>query len=1224
MAVTNRTRDLRYVSPALEQLERRDLLVGSPPPDPFILMYGHYDGAGVTDTFEEMIPPFTVIEGTSTNANFINELRSQDRVYAKHVINPIGVSVTDLVNTWRAPFEDTLGGQLPDGYDAIAIDELHGATTNGTAHSNTVVAALQQLRSLYPDKGIYVAATWQYGYSAQNYTDQLNAINEYADIVMIENYLRETNLSYGFFAQWADNLRTQVPGILSKSVYGLGISQQGHVFDDSASVGMWGHLDEQFHRIRNDADASTMPGIMFWVYYRSETDVTPDYVRRLVDHYYTENNTDYFSDGNSSQLITNPLFANNTSGWSLQPGVGGTIQRFSYNGALGFDNDHSSFGWASHGANGLQMVRGSGQNNASFQVDGVDPNRVYTISAWVNADSPGQRATVAITESDGTLIASEEVTNAGTGTQWNEWSRIVFNFAPTSSTINVVLNDATTTPGTTLYWDFIELEEAYANPVANSPPTVPGPLSAANLLSNQATVSWGASTDPNNDPVTYELQFRRNGVSDSWSSSLFGSSTSRTLAGLNDGTSYDVRVRAGDAQASSGWRQQNNLFATESDGNTAPSVPDDLYVLPVLHDSATVWWGESTDAEGDPITYHVQYRKEDLSTPWSASVATNKSVLEISGLETNTTYRVRVRATDGQDNGNWNTTASLFTTDPPIFVSGFIGEVGSVSNLTDQPQTILLQQSYVDPVVFAQSPSFNGLDPVAVRLTDVESDRFTIYLQEPTNANGTHGQETVSYLVAESGTWQLPGGQLLEVGTVVTSATVGYQVVGSQFETVTFSNQFGETPVIVSQVQTANDPSFVKTRQDGAGGSGFQLALDGQESVTSSHGQETIGYLAIEPGSIAWGGIAFEAMLTGPLFDDTSVQLAFSQNFGQSPRFLSSLASYNGTDPSSLRYSGLTGSLVDLTVQEDTTANSETTHGSRESISYLAFGSSGLLSGHSVVGQVLGETGTLTNLTDQQQTILLRSSYDNPVVFAQSASRNGSDPVIVRVTDVQSDRFTIYLQEPSNLNGSHGAETVSYLVLEAGSWQLSDGTLVEVGTVSSGSTVGRQLADQWESISLNTPFDNTPTVLSQVQTTNDTSFVKTRQRDAVAGGFQLALEGEEDDSSAHGVETIGYLAIESGRGRLGVVEYEAFTTGSLYDETGVTLTFTEGFDQAPGLLSSLASFNGSDAAALRYDTLSETGIRVYVNEDTTFDAEIRHAPEAVSYLAFHGSGFITG
>ena len=54
------------------------------------------------------------------------------------------------------------------------------------------------------------------------------------------------------------------------------------------------------------------------------------------------------------------------------------------------------------------------------------------------------------------------------------------------------------------------------------------------------------------------------------------------------------------------------------------------------------------------------------------------------------------------------------------------------------------------------------------------------------------------------------------------------------------------------------------------------------------------------------------------------------------------------------------------------------------------------------------------------------------------------------------------------------------------------------------------------------------------------------------------------------------------------------------------------------------SFNGSDAAALRYDTLSETGVRVYVNEDTTCDAEIRHAPEAVSYLAFHGSGFITG
>ena len=142
-----------------ESLERRDLLSGLPVPDPAIVMYGHYDGSGVTDEFRDFIPPFTIIEGTSRDAAFISELRSQGRVYAAHVTNPVDASASDLVTLWRAPFDDTL---VPGGYDAIAIDELHGIHTNDTVHSNAVVSALGQLRALYPNKGIYAAVTWRY------------------------------------------------------------------------------------------------------------------------------------------------------------------------------------------------------------------------------------------------------------------------------------------------------------------------------------------------------------------------------------------------------------------------------------------------------------------------------------------------------------------------------------------------------------------------------------------------------------------------------------------------------------------------------------------------------------------------------------------------------------------------------------------------------------------------------------------------------------------------------------------------------------------------------------------------------------------------------------------------------------------------------------------------------------------------------------------------------
>lgn len=435
----------------------------------YTVMYGHSDNVGTTAAFRDhVVPYFSVIEGTSSNSGFINELRNQGKVYAAHVINPTTETAAQLLDRWRAPFDNTLGGQLSGGYDAIAIDELHGASTNGTANSNAVVSALQQLRALYPNKGIYAATTWQYGQNSANHTDQLNALDQYADLVMVENYNREGNYHTNFFSSYADNLKSAVPGILNKTVYGLYIPQGGFVADDSTNTGFFGMLDDQFHRLRNDADAATMPGVMFWPYYRTEKDLTPQYVSQLVDHYYIQGNTGFFGDGTMEQLVTNPQFEGNTNGWSLAQGSGGSIQTFNYS-SVSFQSDHDNFGLASHGSSGLKMVRGSSPNEASFQISGVDPNMVYEVSAFVISGAANQRATLSVTEPDGTVIESEAISDVGSPPdfyhKWNEWSRLDFDFVPTTDTINVVLGDANASFGTELYWDFVELEAAYAVPI---------------------------------------------------------------------------------------------------------------------------------------------------------------------------------------------------------------------------------------------------------------------------------------------------------------------------------------------------------------------------------------------------------------------------------------------------------------------------------------------------------------------------------------------------------------------------------------------------------------------------------------------------------------------------------------------------------------------------------------------------------------------------------------
>ena len=549
-----------------------------------------------------------------------------------------------------------------------------------------------------------------------------------------------------------------------------------------------------------------------------------------------------------------------------------------------------------------------------------------------------------------------------------------------------------------------------------------------------------------------------------------------------------------------------------------------------------------------------------------------------------------------------------------------VGEIGQVTDLTHEERTVLLQRSYVDPVVFAQPPSYNGAGPVIVRISDVRPDRFTLRLQEPSDKDDVHGGEMVSYAVFEAGQWQLSDGTLLEVGTVQSDATVGNQVSDPQWANISLNAPFGDTPVVLSQVQTGNDPAFVKTRQRDTTPGSVEIAMEGEQAAATAHGAETVAFLAIEPGAGELSGIPFEALTTPARFDDAGDDLWFGAAFGQAPRFLASLATYHGADPVAVRVARLTGGHVHALLQEDTTFDEETGH-TAEAISYLALGRDGLLTGQPIAGDVIGEVGRIEDLTHERRVVPLQRVYRNPVVIAQSPSRNGGSPVVVRVTDVHADSFTLFLQEPSNLNGEHTTEAVTYLVVEAGRWRLPNGAMMAARALDTSASVGDRLPDpQWDAVVFATPFGRTPVVLSQVQSEHDPSLVKLRHRGLTPAGFDLALEGEEAAAGAHATETIGFVALEAGIGYWGGLPMEGLVTDPLFDDLGATIAFRQRFDGAPGFLSSMSTYEDPDAVALRYEQLTATAVAVRAEEETTHDEEIAHAPERISYLALGGTG----
>lgn len=267
----------------------------------------------------------------------------------------------------------------------------------------------------------------------------------------------------------------------------------------------------------------------------------------------------------------------------------------------------------------------------------------------------------------------------------------------------------------------------------------------------------------------------------------------------------------------------------------------------------------------------------------------------------------------------------------------------------------------------------------------------------------------------------------------------------------------------------------------------------------------------------------------------------------------------------------------------------------------------------------IGEIGQVTDINHVSQTIVLENSYANPVIFAQPLLRNGSDPAIVRIEDIEKDRFTARIQEPNYKNGWHTTESFSYLVLEEGTWELENGTQLEVGTLNSDATAN----SNWEEIDFSTDFENTPITLSQVKTDNGSNFVRTRQKDTSALGFSVAMEEEEALNTFHPTEILGWMAISPGKGSWNGLSCQAGNTVNRVTHKWNTFEFDNRFERELMLLASLGTYDGSDSAGIRYRNLSGQKVEMMVKKDTSKDPEKSHTSEDINFISIGGSGALT-
>lgn len=265
-------------------------------------------------------------------------------------------------------------------------------------------------------------------------------------------------------------------------------------------------------------------------------------------------------------------------------------------------------------------------------------------------------------------------------------------------------------------------------------------------------------------------------------------------------------------------------------------------------------------------------------------------------------------------------------------LNGEVGKVTANQSNAIQWHTVTLINTYTNPVVILQPPSYNGGDPSTIRLRNVTENSFEFQIDEWDYRDGAHTTETMSYLVMDAGVFHLDDGTRVEAGKVQ---------VNQSFTAVTFKQLFAMAPVVISQAQTLSDASAVVTRQRNVSASSFEVRLQEQQASDPAHAYETVGYIAIEPAVGLSGDMAYEAQSTPDAVTHNWYTIGFLQSYSD-PVFLAGVGSYNGGDPVALRYQSLASSAVQVFMEEEKSADDETDH-TTEVASYFVFDHPGSL-----------------------------------------------------------------------------------------------------------------------------------------------------------------------------------------------------------------------------------------------------------------------------------------
>ncbi|MCW9707278.1 hypothetical protein [Fodinibius salsisoli] len=441
-----------------------------------------------------------------------------------------------------------------------------------------------------------------------------------------------------------------------------------------------------------------------------------------------------------------------------------------------------------------------------------------------------------------------------------------------------------------------------------------------------------------------------------------------------------------------------------------------------------------------------------------------------------------------------------------------IGEAGVVDldqSDADHWHTITLNHSFHNPVVLTQIMTYNGADACHGRVRNVRAHRFDYKIEEWDVHDGSHIEETIGYIVVESGVHTLEDEDPVSNGLPLEVQTVS---VDDEWTRVSFASEFGNNPIVVSRSQTHNGPQEIVTRHRRVNDAGLEIRLQEEEARDGNHVNEAIGVVTTPRRDIEIGF----GRLSNVNHNWTGFK--YESRISSRPIVLTNIDTFNGPDTAAPQLRNVKPTNAQVRIEEEVSMDSERRH-NEETLSVVTLRDGPIEDKN---GNQIGFAGTLSfDQPNRSYWHTLRyggQRLNDSIVFADVQTFNGEDPSHVRLRNVGPESFELQIEEWDYLDGQHFEETIGYLVLESGTHDLADGSTLHVGKI--------QATHQWFNVNFIPNFRNQqPSLLTQCQTRNGSDPVVTRTLNLDPHGFNLRLQEEQDQDGDHFIEYVGFLGI---------------------------------------------------------------------------------------------------